>query len=374
MMRGARPLLSSAQRLGLANRASPGRMPILSLRASFKPTPSPIIATLMLRTQFSSKVPLQPNKRDAEFEKKIAEKTLEVDPAHVSTDSSIRPILEQGQAPKGAKVDVGQGLKDDVETVKETFALRTVPRESYVLGLAGTLPYLGTSLSTVFLAWNLQTEWPSQSNILNSIVLSHDQAAHWLHLLEPIQVGYGAVIISFLGAIHWGLEYAEKAPSHSRTRFRYSMGVVAPMLAWPSVFMPVEWALITQFFAFTGLYLADSRATVRGWTPPWYGTYRFVLTAIVGAAIFISLVGRAKVGQGATHLSAPEIRERLGKDGHDKEEFHDWAREEEEEKERIKKAKEEEEKRRKKAEKEKKKAEKKADAKADAKTGDGEKN
>lgn len=34
-------------------------------------------------------------------------------------------------------------------------------------------------------------------------MVSHEQAEHYLHLLEPIQVGYGAVIISFLGAIHW---------------------------------------------------------------------------------------------------------------------------------------------------------------------------
>lgn len=49
----------------------------------------------------------------------------------------------------------------------------------------------------------MNTEWPSQSQFLNNIMVSHEQAAHYLHLLEPIQIGYGAVIISFLGAIHW---------------------------------------------------------------------------------------------------------------------------------------------------------------------------
>jgi hypothetical protein len=29
-----------------------------------------------------------------------------------------------------------------------------------------------------------------------------------LHFLEPLQIGYGASILSFLGAIHWGLEWA----------------------------------------------------------------------------------------------------------------------------------------------------------------------
>jgi hypothetical protein len=33
--------------------------------------------------------------------------------------------------------------------------------------------------------------------------------------------------------------------------------------------MPIEYALITQFLSFVGLYYVDTRATMRGWTPPW---------------------------------------------------------------------------------------------------------
>jgi hypothetical protein len=59
--------------------------------------------------------------------------------------------------------------------------------------------------------------------------------------------------------------------------------------------MPVESALITQFLAFTMLYYVDTRAAYRGWTPPWYNTYRFVLTFIVGVSIVVSLIGRGEV-------------------------------------------------------------------------------
>lgn len=88
-------------------------------------------------------------------------------------------------------------------TLKETFALREVPPISLQLGLAGTLPYLGTSLATTYLSWDMNTEWPSQSQFVNHFLMSHESASHYLHLLEPIQVAYGAIIISFLGAIHW---------------------------------------------------------------------------------------------------------------------------------------------------------------------------
>ncbi len=143
-------------------------------------------------------------------------------------------------------------------------------------------------------------------------MISHESARHWLGIIEPLQLGYGAVIISFLGAIHWGLEYAEKTPSRGRTRFRYGLGVLASAVAWPTVFMPVEFALTTQFGALVALYWADTLAARRGWAPPWYGTYRFVLTAVAGAAIALSLIGRAKVGDAAPRLSGLDhkIRER----------------------------------------------------------------
>ena len=104
--------------------------------------------------------------------------------------------------------------------------------------------------------------------------------------------------------------------------------------------MPIEWALTTQFMTFTMLYLADSRATTRGWTPQWYGTYRWVLTAVVGAAIFISLVGRAKIGESRSRLTKGDLEDLIRQKpaGH---EHHNWAKEEAEEKARLKKEAEE---------------------------------
>jgi hypothetical protein len=337
----------------------------------------------------STKPPLQPNKIDREFEREVGQRKLEARPDEVTTSSSVRSVLESSQTSPDADIDIMEGLRSDLvcpfaplpfsmqtltahqNTVKETFALATVPREAYVLGLAGTLPYLATSLSTVFLSWNLNTEWPTQSAILNSFLFSHETATHWLHILEPIQVGYGAIIISFLGAIHWGLEFAEKQSSHDRTRLRYGMGVLAPAVAWPTIFMPTEWALTTQFAAFCALYYADSRATVKGWVPPWYGTYRFVLTAVVGTALLISLVGRAKVGEGHTRLTTAELKERIRGKPTQAQKYHNWAKEEQKEKERIKEEKKREEKKQKEAEKKAKEEEEKKNQAKD-KDGKGE--
>jgi len=50
-------------------------------------------------------------------------------------------------------------------------------------------------------------------------------------------------------------------------------------------------ALAIQWFAFTGLWYADMRATSAGWTPPWYSQYRFYLSILVGTCILGSLAG-----------------------------------------------------------------------------------
>ncbi|PCD34824.1 hypothetical protein AU210_007419 [Fusarium oxysporum f. sp. radicis-cucumerinum] len=288
---------SSRSLWGVASRASSNRASQFLPRASIAP---------LLRQQraaYSSKSdeenpppPKQPI--DIEAERKRGQELLQSNPSVVSSKSSVANAASTAQGSKSADQDMTSELKHDIDVVKDTFTFTDVPRESSILGLAGTLPYLGTSLSTVFLAWDLNKPIPTGNSFYDAIMIDHETAKYLLSALEPIQLGYGAVIISFLGAIHWGLEYAEKQPLRERTRFRYGMGLAASIVAWPTLMLPVEYALTSQFMAFVALYFADSRAATKGWAPRWYGSYRFLLTAMVGFAIFISLIGRAKIKQG----------------------------------------------------------------------------
>lgn len=65
-----------------------------------------------------------------------------------------------------------------------------MPRQAYVLGLAGVVPYLATSMSTLGLAYEIKA---AQENGIG-VFMNADTAEQLLHLLEPIQVGYGAVV------------------------------------------------------------------------------------------------------------------------------------------------------------------------------------
>jgi hypothetical protein len=130
-------------------------------------------------------------------------------------------------------------------------------------------------------------------------------------------------IISFLGAIHWGLEWAKYGGEQGYPR--YMIGVVSTACAWPTILLPVEYALISQFLIFNFLYYADSRATKRGWAPQWYAVYRFVLTFIVGASIVASLIGRGHVQDRIGRLPGPadrvrELREQQAAEAENEEE------------------------------------------------------
>ncbi|KAJ5732744.1 hypothetical protein N7493_004225 [Penicillium malachiteum] len=194
----------------------------------------------------------------------------------------------------GDDVDMMAGMKAEAKVIKDTFSLSEVPKEALYLGMAGVIPYLATSLQTVALSYEINRAAVAG----DGLIFSGQSAELMLHMLEPIQVGYGAVILSFLGAVHWGLEWAGYGGKYGYKR--YAAGVIAPAVAWPTLLLPVEYALITQFLAFTFLYYNDARAAAAGRAPHWYGMYRFVLTFVVGASIVATLIGREQIAQTLT--------------------------------------------------------------------------
>ncbi|KAL8850409.1 MAG: hypothetical protein Q9221_004641 [Calogaya cf. arnoldii] len=264
----------------------------------------PLSTSLQRRAVAPPKHPESPyDNIDPKHEQAVAKGELEPHPEEVSLNSSVHQVFQEKGVPETEKdEDMLAGVYSDIKTIKETFAMNEVPREALFVGLAGVIPYLATSASTVYLAWDINHAAMDGQGFL----LSGETAEVLLHILEPLQIGYGAVIISFLGAIHWGLEWAKYGGEHGYRRYAY--GVFAPAVAWPTLLFPIEYALISQFTAFTFLYFADARACVRGWTPHWYMTYRFVLTFVVGASIVISLIGRGQIADKVSRLPGPADR------------------------------------------------------------------
>ncbi|KAJ5280886.1 hypothetical protein N7478_006258 [Penicillium angulare] len=203
-------------------------------------------------------------------------------------------IRHASSSSNDGEVDMMAGMKSEAKVIKDTFSLSEVPKEALYLGMAGVVPYLATSLQTVALSYEIN----HAAQTGDGLIFSGQSAELMLHMLEPVQVAYGAVILSFLGAIHWGLEWAGYGGKFGYKR--YAAGVIAPAVAWPTLLLPFEYALISQFLAFTFLYYNDARAATAGRAPHWYSMYRFVLTFVVGASIVATLIGREQIAQTLT--------------------------------------------------------------------------
>ena len=76
------------------------------------------------------------------------------------------------------------------QTIRDTFSLEEVPRQAYYMGMAGVIPYAATSIATVYCAWDINYAAETGSGF----ILSERTAELFLHIIEPIQVGYGAVV------------------------------------------------------------------------------------------------------------------------------------------------------------------------------------
>ena len=58
------------------------------------------------------------------------------------------------------------------------------------MGLAGVLPYLATSMATVYLSFDIQYA----AHHGQGLFLSGEVAEQLLHIIEPLQLGYGATV------------------------------------------------------------------------------------------------------------------------------------------------------------------------------------
>ncbi|KAF9014166.1 hypothetical protein BDQ17DRAFT_1386679 [Cyathus striatus] len=113
------------------------------------------------------------------------------------------------------------------------------------------------------------------------------------------QVTYGAVMLSFLGALHWGMEISGYGGHKGYARL--ALGSAPMLVAWSTLSMDPMVALITQWSGYTALWYADSKATQAGWTPKWYSQYRFYLSILVGTCVIGTLAGTSYFGPVAGH-------------------------------------------------------------------------
>jgi hypothetical protein len=136
--------------------------------------------------------------------------------------------------------------------------LASVPSAARGLGLAGALPFLAAALAVLA---------GGETSALGRAVL----------------LGYGAVILAFMGGIHWGAAMSQDATSWERL----GSSVVPALVGWGGLLLGGRAGLLLLAAAFAALLLHDLAATRRDALPAWYPALRRPLTLIVVACLVL---------------------------------------------------------------------------------------
>ena len=143
--------------------------------------------------------------------------------------------------------------------------LASAPRPALWLGFGGLLPFVGLTILTVV--------WPDT------------WYAFWLTTL----LQYGAVILTFVGALQWGYAVG-LARSGDNATARFLWSVMPALVAWLSFQFPVWTALQLEAAALTLCYCVDRNFAAADDKPSWLLPLRLILTAVASACLLIASV------------------------------------------------------------------------------------
>lgn len=100
-------------------------------------------------------------------------------------------------------------------------------------------------------------------------------------------VAYGAIILSFLGGIRWGVALVQGHANH------LILSVLPSLLAWACLLAPMAYQLPSLTLGFILQWIWDYKATKTDILPIWFGHLRsFISLCVVslfGLAIFASI-------------------------------------------------------------------------------------
>jgi hypothetical protein len=100
-------------------------------------------------------------------------------------------------------------------------------------------------------------------------------------------LGYGAVILSFLGGIHWGLAISPGSPGKTPSCARLSVSVLPALIAWPALLLPLAIGFVLLAGAFIAMFFFDVHTSRTGLAPSWYPRLRLPLSCAAATSLII---------------------------------------------------------------------------------------
>jgi hypothetical protein len=136
--------------------------------------------------------------------------------------------------------------------------------------------------------------WLGYGGLLPFVALAALAAVDRAHsrLWSDALQGYGAVILGFVGALHWGFAMCATGlePSYRRRAFLWS--VVPALLSWTALVLAGATGSLLLVAGFVLHLLEDRRLAAPAALPAWYLPLRWRLTAVACLCLLCDLAGR----------------------------------------------------------------------------------
>ena len=140
----------------------------------------------------------------------------------------------------------------------------SMPTAVGMLGYGGLIPFIGLA-------------------ILANIEPSHGILYRGALLL------YGAVILSFVGAIHWGVAMMVTDLNDQDRRAAYVWSVIPALMAWMTYILSPITAALALVLGFLLQYWRDSTLARKIAWPVWYLPLRIRLTLVAILSLFVGI-------------------------------------------------------------------------------------
>ncbi|MBL8517928.1 MAG: DUF3429 domain-containing protein [Betaproteobacteria bacterium] len=103
-------------------------------------------------------------------------------------------------------------------------------------------------------------------------------------------ITYAAVILSFLGGIHWGLALKIMGDAPTSATRLFILSVLPSLAGWGILFglANPHWQLAAAAGVFAAVWALDGLLTVQGILPRWFFNLRSLITAIVVSCLGVS--------------------------------------------------------------------------------------
>ncbi len=146
-----------------------------------------------------------------------------------------------------------------------TYAHSRIPDAARWLGLGGLIPFVALAVAAL---------------------LDGGRAILWTQAL----MAYGAIILSFVGALHWAFAMTVDGLSDAERSGRFIWSVMPPLIGWAALIMMAFQPLTAVAMLIVGFwihYLQDRILARRAELPAWYLPLRFGLTTVASLCILV---------------------------------------------------------------------------------------